>query len=212
MFRPLTLLVACLALPTTVAGAQKVADNEGANKPLGQFLTVRSPIDDTVIGRVRNTAQDLLIRSEKESRQAVLILEVTSGDSPYYQVQGLAELLSSARLAAVRTVAWVPASVTGSHAVVALACNEIVMHPDAELGDISRGTALEEVQMQFVRSLVEKRRNAKVNWPLARGLLDRKAEVIRATVTSEDKQVSSRVVGRSELKLIQESNPGATQI
>ncbi|GIT30789.1 MAG: hypothetical protein Ct9H300mP1_28350 [Planctomycetaceae bacterium] len=34
----------------------------------------------------------------------------------------------------------------------------------------------------------KKGRNAKVNWPLARGMLDRKAEVIRATVTGRTRR------------------------
>ena len=194
-----------LGLSPTVTVAQQVAA-----KPIGRFLTVRSPIDDTVIGRVRNLSQDLAIRSEKENRPAVLVLELTPGVSPFYQVQGLATLLSSARLAQVRTVAWIPKTVTGPNAVVALACNEIVMDADAGLGDISRGEPLDDASKQFVRTLVEKRRNPKVNWPLARGMLDRDAEVIQATITSDNNQVKLRVVGPMELKSLQMSLPGAT--
>ncbi|MEE3364537.1 MAG: hypothetical protein VX304_02745, partial [Planctomycetota bacterium] len=173
MIRNILLASLLLGLSPTVTLAQQVAA-----KPIGRFLTVRSPIDDTVIGRVRNLAQDLAIRSEKENRPAVLVLELTPGVSPFYQVQGLATLLSSARLAQVRTVAWIPKTVTGPNAVVALACNEIVMDADAGLGDISRGEPLEDASKQFIRTLVEKRRNPKVNWPLARGMLDRDSEVI----------------------------------
>jgi membrane-bound serine protease (ClpP class) len=198
-----------LAALLLAGSADATLAQDAPPKPIGQFLSVRSPIDDSVIGRVRKVAQDLAIRTEKESRPAVLVLELAPGNSPVHQVQGLASLLSSARLSRVRTVAWIPKSVTGLNAVVALSCNEIVMHPDANLGDISRGEPLDDASRQFVQTLVDKRRNAKVNWPLARGMLDRNAEVIRATITGEDKQVKSRVVGPDELQLIQKSNPKA---
>ena len=203
--RKIPLAVLLLAVSSTAAAAQ-----DAPARPLGQFLTVRSPIDDTVIGRIRNVAQDLAIRSEKENRPAVLVLELTPGDSPFYQVQGLATLLSSARLTRVRTVAWIPKTVTGPKAVVALACNEIVMDPDAGLGDISGGQPLDDASKQFIRTLVEKRRNPKVNWPLVRGMLDRDAEVILATITAENRQVRLRVGGPAELKLLQKSMPSAT--
>lgn len=205
MIRNILLASLLLGLSPTVTPAQQVAA-----KPIGRFLTVRSPIDDTVIGRVRNLAQDLAIRSEKENRPAVLVLELTPGVSPFYQVQGLATLLSSARLAQVRTVAWIPKTVTGPNAVVALACNEIVMDPDAGLGDISRGEPLEDASKQFIRTLVEKRRNPKVNWPLARGMLNRDSEVIQVTITSDNNQVKLRVVGPVELELLRKSMPAAT--
>ena len=152
-----------LAALLLAGSADATLAQDAPPKPIGQFLSVRSPIDDSVIGRVRKVAQDLAIRTEKESRPAVLVLELSPGNSPVHQVQGLASLLSSARLSRVRTVAWIPKSVTGLNAVVALSCNEIVMHPDANLGDISRGEPLDEASRQFVQTLVDKRRNAKVN-------------------------------------------------
>ena len=177
MIRILPLAVLLLA-----GSADTTLSQDAPPQPIGQFLSVRSPIDDSVIGRVRKVAQDLAIRTEKESKPSVLVLELAPGNSPIHQVQGLASLLSSARLSRVRTVAWIPKSVTGLTAVVALSCNEIVMHPDANLGDISRGEPLDEASRQFVQTLVEKRRNAKVNWPLARGMLDRNAEVILSLI------------------------------
>jgi len=172
------LLAMILCFPVTATTRAQ----DGPAKPIGQFLTVHSPIDDSVTSRIRNVALDLAGKSERDNRPAILVLEITPGASPFHHVQGLATLLSSVRLAEVRTVAWVPETVTGNKVVVALACDEIVLHPDAELGDISLGEPLEDPQRQFVQSLVEKRRNAKVNWALARGMLDREAEVIKVTI------------------------------
>ncbi len=200
------LLAVVLCFPATATARAQ----DGPPKPIGQFLTVRSPIDDTVTSRIRNVALDLAGKSERDNRPAVLVLEITPGASPFHHVQGLAALLSSVRLARVRTVAWIPETVTGNKVVVALACNEIVLHPDAELGDISLGEALEDSQRQFIQSLVEKRLNPKVNWPLARGMLDRNAEVIKVTIKGEKDPAGSRILNPKNLALIRENNPNAT--
>ncbi|MFP6767121.1 MAG: hypothetical protein VB859_03055 [Planctomycetaceae bacterium] len=200
------LLAMILCFPVTATTRAQ----DGPAKPIGQFLTVHSPIDDSVTSRIRNVALDLAGKSERDNRPAILVLEITPGASPFHHVQGLATLLSSVRLAEVRTVAWVPETVTGNKVVVALACDEIVLHPDAELGDISLGEPLEDPQRQFVQSLVEKRRNAKVNWALARGMLDREAEVIKVTIKRPDAPAESRILDLKDLPRIRENNPGAT--
>ncbi len=50
---------------------------------------------------------------------------------PAYQ---LAEFLSGPKLAAATTVAFIPATIQGHAVLVAMACDEIVMAPDAEIG------------------------------------------------------------------------------
>ena len=69
----------------------------GANEMLGQFVTVTSPVDDVMSGRVTNVALDLQKRAEREDREAILVLELTPGSSRYGQVRDLAQFLSSDR-------------------------------------------------------------------------------------------------------------------
>ena len=119
------------APPDAAPQPQQLAADPVANPtPLGQFLTLPGVIDDGVLGRVSRTALALQARAQQEQRRAVLVLEVAPGSSPFHQVRGLAKFLSS-DIPGVRTIAWVPGKVTGNQVIVALACQEIVMAPDA---------------------------------------------------------------------------------
>ncbi|MDQ3332418.1 MAG: hypothetical protein M3552_17515, partial [Planctomycetota bacterium] len=104
----------------------------------------------------------------------------------------------------VRTVAWVPETVDGNNTIVALACNEIVLHPDAELGDIGRGQAVDAADASFVLDLVDKRHNPKVNAAIARGMLDPQVALLRAKI-GEGPNASVKVVTADELKQLRET-------
>src|SRR5579862_1537542 len=121
----------------------KAAAGAKSDVPLGRYLTLSGAVDDVVFGRVQNTALTLENQAKLQHRKAVLVLEIAAGSSQFHQVHGLAKFLTSVEIADVKTVAWIPETVTGNNVIVALACNEIVMHPDAELGDIGRGKALD---------------------------------------------------------------------
>ncbi|MFN8853982.1 MAG: NfeD family protein [Planctomycetaceae bacterium] len=159
------------------AGQAKVADPAPPGEPLGQFLTLPGVIDDATLGRVSRTALALQARAQQEQRRAVLALEVVPGSSPFHQVRGLAKFLS-ADVPGVRTIAWVPGKVTGNHVIIALACQEIVMAPDAELGDISLGQALDPDEQAFVVNLANRRRNNALSEALLLGMLDRQRELL----------------------------------
>ncbi len=184
---------------------QGVADR-GKDLPLGAFLTVASPVDDVVFGRVKNAALSLQAQATKESRRGVLVLEITPGTSQFHQVDGLARFLTSSQLSKITTVAWIPQTVTGNNVVLALSCNEIVMHPDAELGDIGRGKALEPEDQQHVLSMVEKRRNRMVTPALVRGMMEPQEVTLRVKIQGAAPDATeSRIVTPDELKRLQES-------
>lgn len=191
------------------ATAQDAAAAEQAKSiPLARFLTVASPVDDVVFGRVKNTALSLQNQAAMQNRRAFLVLEITSGTSQFHQVHGLAKFLTSAELSNVTTIAWVPETVTGNNVVLALAANEILIHPDAELGDIGRGKALDPDERQLVLSLVEKRHNPKLSPALVHGMADPQKAVlkIKQQVDGEDGTTESRVVTEEELERLRESN------
>ena len=73
--------------------------------PLGKFVTVFSPIDDTQFGRVKNVALTLQNEALKQGRRAVLVLEITPGSSEFHQVYGLAKFLASAKLSKMPSAA-----------------------------------------------------------------------------------------------------------
>jgi membrane-bound serine protease (ClpP class) len=145
--------------------------------PIGQFLTISGAVDDVVFGRVNRTALALQARAQQEKRRGVLVLEIQQGSSPFHQILGLASFLTT-EIPSLTTVAYVPGKLTGNHVVLALACQEIVMQPTAEIGDISLGTPLVPVEQSFVVNLVNRRHNRKVNEAVALGMLDRQKEVL----------------------------------
>ena len=192
-------------LSTVVLFAQVTGASAQDAKPIGQFITVSSPIDDVMSSRLTNAALELQSRADREDRDAVLVLELTPGSSRFGQVSDLAKFLTSSNLSRLRTVAWVPKSVNGNNAILALACQEIVMHPDAELGDIGRGKALEDVEQQFVRSIVNRKHNSKISPALAAGMMDPAATVLRVE-TGVGAEAQSRLLTTEEVKRLRDSN------
>jgi membrane-bound serine protease (ClpP class) len=176
-----------VSTPGQDAPAKPAADAPVAAPPAavaavaGQFVTVGSPVDDAVYGRVSRAALSLQTIARKEKRKAVLVLEVKPGTSQFHHVQGLAKFLTT-EVPDVLTVAWIPETVRGNQAVVALACREIVMAPSAEFGDLGLGKALDPDEQAFVYRLANLRHNVRLSEALLRGMCDPQAEVIWAQV------------------------------
>jgi len=182
------------------------AEKEGPPAAPALFMTIESPVGEVTYGRVTNAALSLQNEASQSGETGYLILKISPGSSPFHQVQGLAKFLASSKLSSLKTIAWVPETVIGNNVVLALACDEIVMHPDAELGDIGYGKALDRDEQEFVLSIVEKRHNAKLSRALALGMMDPQQAVLKIKIQQgegKDKQIESRIVTPEELKRLQ---------
>ncbi len=205
------LFVAPLAPPAPAQdGAQAAAPTDRVEAP-AMLVKVGSPVDEAVVGTVRNAGLKLQRQAGEAGVRAVLVLELTPGSSRFGQVRDLAQFLTSAELADVRTVAWVPESVDGNNAVVALACEEIVLHPDAELGDLGRGRALDEADLVFVLGLAGKRHNRFVSPALVRGLADPQQAVLKVTL-GEGAEAETRLVTPEELVALRDTATGEVTV
>ena len=227
---PLLLLAACLFHPSVVSAQPKkdadkaprvkvekpvkeVADQpekqklipEKKNVPLARYVVVKSPVEDDVFQKVRNTALKLQELATTEDRSAFLILEIRPGQSEFHQVHGLAKFLTSSKVNRLTTIAWIPETVTGNNAIVAMGCREIVMQPDAEFGDIGRGKPLEPDDEQLILSLVNKRHNLKINSDLAQGLMNPDVALLLATIEQEAGVKEKRVVTQTQLKILRDN-------
>ncbi|QDT56823.1 Serine dehydrogenase proteinase [Caulifigura coniformis] len=196
------LLAAGWFLSPVRASAQPPAAD---TKTLGRFLTLDSPITDDVIGWVRQSAQSLQTQATQEGKKACLVLEVPSGVSQFHHVYGLADLLTTQPISNIKTIAWVPETVTGPNALIALACDEICLHPDAQLGDLGRGKALPDDQQIIVKSVVAKRHNAKVNEALAMALMNPQASLVQLSVEVRPGEVEKRLVTDDEARRLRET-------
>ena len=182
---------------------------EARKTPIGQFVTIGATVDDVVYAKVSSAAIKLQGLAVQEGRPAFLVLQVEPGTSQFHHVQGLAKFLTSAQIKNVTTVAWVPETVTGVNVLVALACRQIVMHPDAELGDIGRGKPLDPDDRQGVLAIAQKRHNPKVNAAIVRAMMDPSEQLWRIRVRSTNggkEELDTRVVTKDELEVLAKTN------
>ena len=145
--------------------------------PLGQFLTVGSNIDAKKYAQVSRLAKQLEEKAKLEKRKAILVLEFSDGPSRFGDVRELAKFLSE-QLRDVRTVAWIPKDVRGFNVIAVLACNDIVMHPKAGLGDMGRGKAVDKDVQTYVETLIARRHNPLLVNSVVRAMMDPKEELL----------------------------------
>ncbi len=177
---------------------------QGAQSPFGQFVTLTSPINDAQVAQVTNLAIRLQAQAELERREAILVLEIPSGSSRFGQVSDLARALTSADVSRVRSVAWIPETVRGNHAIVALACHDIVMDPDAALGDIGRGEPVPQEEQDFILSIVDRRRNSRMSRGIVQAMLNPSIELLRVQMTGAAGIDEQRFLTSAELKTLRD--------
>jgi membrane-bound serine protease (ClpP class) len=212
----LTFLLVIILMSPALIGAQgskekdatgnPEADSKLPRKPFGQFVTVDGPVDDEFVSRVTNLTQELQVRAVREKFQAVLVFEIRSGSSRQGQIHDLARVLLSPELTSVRTVAWIPKTLTGSHAILALACHDILMHPEAALGDIGRGTTLSDVEQNFVLDIVDRGRNLHMSRAIAKGMMDPATTILRVSREDREGRPQQQFITESELRDLQNQN------
>ena len=186
----------------SAGGAQsQQPKNKAEEIPLAKFVTVLSPIDDRQIARVKNVAGILQNDAVKTDRRAVLVLEFTPGSNEFHQVYGLARFLSSVEVSKVSTVAWIPETLTGYSVVPVLACNEIIMHPDADLGDIGLGETLNPDEQDMILKIIKKHKNLKVSPDLVKGMMDPEQMILKLQMgVAEDNITETRIVTQQEAR------------
>lgn len=170
---------------------------------VARIITINSPVGDDTLGQVRRTIleiQDLAIR---ENRHAYVILEIHPGVSPFHNCYALADFLTEKPLTDVTTVAWIPESVSGNNVLVALACQEIVLAPDAMLGDLGMGQALPQDQQNIVKSIVDRRRNARITTSLVQAMMDPQASLVQLTLEPSPGQKEIRLATAEEARQLQ---------
>ncbi len=142
------LAVACLVAPWGQAGAQeeKVEKAAPAVERAGSTIRITLPINRKTADRVERFVERSLRRAVEEHARPVLIFQFETpddqgkdfaGQTKFSDAYGLAGYLTSRDLNQALTVAYIPKSLTGHAVLVALACDEIFMAPEAVLGPIA---------------------------------------------------------------------------
>jgi membrane-bound serine protease (ClpP class) len=193
-----------------VGGVEQLTAQENADPgPDGQFLTLTSPIEADDYALVTRWALKLQDQAQRERRKMFLVLQIPDGPSQFHQVYGLAEFLTGNSIPDVTVIAWLPESVSGHNVLVALAANEIVMAPDAQIGDMGRGKAVDEDKRQQVHKLVERGRNPLVSKPIAEALMNPAVDLQQAKIErgeGNEKTTELRFLTSAEIR--REQNDG----
>ena len=151
------LLAFCFAAFTLPAVAEQPADeqpvaeasDDGSQMDRAALVRVRLPLVGSADQAVRNSigrACEQLIdtaRRRGDLRRPVLVLQLEppvradeAGEgSQFERAVSVARYLCSSDLAGVRKVAFAPNSIRGHSTLLAMACEELIMAPDAEIGD-----------------------------------------------------------------------------
>ncbi len=201
--RRITGLVGVLAL--CILGADQPANDPAIGvlpKRASTGLTARLvrvplPIKGTVDTRVMRVLDQVISDLPRTDDRPIVVLEFwppEDGDgesSEFGRALQLARHLASQRFSGVRTVAYLPRTVTGHAVLVALACEEIIMHPDAQLGAAGiREPRIDATVRSGYSEIADRRRT--IPSAVALGMLDAELEVQRIKTASGTRYVLSR--------------------
>jgi membrane-bound ClpP family serine protease len=166
--------------------------SSGGSQGDGRLIRVRLPLVGNADAHIKSTIERAvaqLNQAPRDGRRPILILELvparrqgTFGEgTDFERAVSLARYLTSEQLASVKTVAYIPRSIKGHGVLVAMACEEIVMHPDAEIGDAGVDEddrrPVEPGIVSIYQQIAKDRRT--VPEALALGMLDRRLEVMK---------------------------------
>ncbi len=195
--------------PEASVPASQVAEAEPgpSDKPAAAWrMRLNLPITEKSFKQVQRFAVTALDQAAKANQRPVLVLEfhVPPGQSEYgrgsefgasYQ---LAEYLSGGKLAAATTVAFIPTTIQGHAVLVAMACDEIVMAPDAEIGvaGVDEDTITNTIRFTYKDIASRKRR---IPDGAAMALVDPALELLRV-----ETEYSTEYVTREQLAELKE--------
>jgi membrane-bound ClpP family serine protease len=196
-------LLAADAAPRGEPKRNAAADNPApAARQVGRLVRVPLPITGNADTQVKRAAQKALSEMRPDGARPVLVFEFASGanqtgqGSDFSRALALARYLSSRELAEAKTVAYIPNTLKGHAVLVAMACEEIIMAPEAQLGEAGIDEPAEEAIDPTVRSgyfeIANRRRTIPAQ--VALGMLDKNVEVLKV-----ETEVSPEFVLRGEL-------------
>jgi membrane-bound ClpP family serine protease len=165
----------------------------------GRLIRIRLPLTGNADEHFKSVIQRALSQLQRAprhepadqaaSRRPLLILELLpqqrdgnfGAGTDFTRALKLATFLTSTELNAVKTVAYIPRTIKGHGVLIALACDEIAMHPDAEIGDAAID---EDASRPIDPSIVSNyqqinARSKPLPEAIALSMVDRKLEVLK---------------------------------
>jgi len=151
------------------------------------------PITDKVDNHIRRVVDTVISDAKRLGQWPVFIFEIEPGRANFGQAYDLANFLSGPALNGATTIAWIPKTVTGHAVLVAMACDEIIMNPEAEIG---KAGEFERVLEPSIRNAYVGIASRRMNIPsdVALALLDPAVELLMVeTDVSREYALASRL-------------------
>jgi membrane-bound serine protease (ClpP class) len=140
-----------------------------------------------------------LIEAQIREDKNFICLWIDSPGGSLAASQRLAYYLGSLDASKVRTRAYVPVQARSDAALVALACNQAVMLPQAELGGPGAQEFTQEELADAERAIRDEASPWKAHpWPLVAAMIDRQMTVYCCTRPGEVKYLSEKEIGLEE--------------
>lgn len=161
--------------PEAPAISSRAADPPAPTR-VGRVVTLEAPWGDAALRRLRRATQALAESAATAAAQGVLFVELEPGPCEFGRAVDVARFLTGDEVAALHTVAVIPRSLSGHAVLVALACDELVLGAEAELGPAGADETVIGPDLRSVyREIAERTRSMPVD--VALGLLDPALEV-----------------------------------
>ncbi|HYW80030.1 MAG TPA: hypothetical protein VE890_10665, partial [Thermoguttaceae bacterium] len=215
--RVIAALVLGLLLGPVVAAAraQEAPADEVAPERIGKLIRITLPITTETVTRVERFVTRATEKIEQKDARPVLVFRFDvptdqaefAATSTFEDALKLARLIAGKQTADAWTVAYIPESIRGHAVLVAMACDDIVMAPDSQLGPVD--ALPEEVgptEQSAYRELAERKKTIPAEvalWLLdpSREVWKVETEISREYVTPEgrDDLTARRTIESEEL-------------
>ena len=192
----MALFLGCPLAASAQEAPVEAARGELAPQRHARLVRIPLPIRGTVDTQVRRVLDQILSSFPPGQGRPIVVLEFWppadgKGDSSEFgRALDLARFLASSRLSGVRTVAYVPKTIRGHAVLVALACEEIIVHPDAQIGAAGIDESNIDPTVRRGYSEIADRRRT-IPSAVALGMLDPALHVQRVTTTTGTRHILS---------------------
>lgn len=173
------------------------ADEKAALPRVGRLISVPAPITSTTVNRISDVVRRFLEACRQKNEKPVLIFEIGKGGNKLGVTFDLADYIST--LPNVETVAYLPEGCQGHSLLLAMACEEIAMSPEAEIGQagIDEPMITDAMRSNY-REIADRRRT--VPTALALGMLDPQLEVWKVETETSTEFVLTENIEELRLK------------
>jgi membrane-bound serine protease (ClpP class) len=190
--------------------AEKAAEpNAAAANQSGHLLRIPLPLTGTADTQIIRAVKHALETIPAGGNRPVLVFEFASPQnqtgegSDFERALKVARFLSSREASAAKTVAYIPKAVKGHAVLVAMACEEIIMAPEAQLGeagvDEPAEDAIDPTVLAGYREIANRRRT--IPPEVALGMIDKNVEVLKV-----ETEVSPEFVLASDLEALKKKH------